>query len=163
PSLKLLRKEPAERLVFAEDGSFAMLARAGQIVRRDLPSGTETVLDSHTFFELSAYGSTCHAALSPEGEHFVVSGLGGKGAMWNTRRPGPPVVLEGQKMSIYGVAWSPDGKMLASASWDGSVGLWDRTGRNIRFLRGHTGAVWDVAFSRDGRTLASSGDDGTIR
>jgi eukaryotic-like serine/threonine-protein kinase len=156
PSLKLLGEEPANRLVFAADGRFAMLARAGQIVRRDFPSGLETVLDSQSI------GSTC-SALSPDGELFVIAGGDGKMAMWNTRRPGPSIVLMGHKMVLFGVAWSPDGKLLASACWDGQVGLWDRAGRLIQFLRGHSGPVWNVAFSRDGRTLASSGDDGTIR
>ncbi len=156
PSLKLLGEEPANRLVFAEDGSFAMLARAGQIVRRDFPSGLETVLASHNI------GATC-SALSPDGELFLIAGEAGKMEMWNTRRPGPPIVLIGHKMVLYGVAWSPDGKLLASACWDGQVGLWDRAGRHIQFLRGHSGPVWNVAFSRDGRTLASSGDDGTVK
>ena len=61
------------------------------------------------------------------------------------------------------VAFSPDGKWIASASWDGTIGLWQPNGRNIRFLRGHNGAIWDVAFSRDGRTLASCANDGTIK
>jgi WD40 repeat protein len=156
PSLKPLGEEPANRLVFAEDGSFAMLARAGQIVRRDFPSTLETVLDSH------AVWSTC-SALSPDGELFVTAGEAGKLEMWSTRRPGPPVMLIGHKMQLYGVAWSPDGKLLTSASWDGLVGLWDRAGHHIQFLHGHSGAVWNVAFSHDGRTLASSGDDGTIK
>ena len=164
PSLRLLDQEPADRLSLAEDGSFAILARNGQIVRRDFSSGLEMVLDTHILFEPNQDGSTCSAAtLSPDGESFVVAGEAGKLAMWNTRRAGPPFILAGHKASIYGVAFSADGKLLASASWDGSVGLWDRTGRNIKFLRGHTGAVWNVAFSRDSRTLASSGDDGAIK
>ena len=61
------------------------------------------------------------------------------------------------------VAFSPDGKWIASASWDSTIGLWQPNGRNIRFLRGHNGAIWDVAFSRDGRTLASCANDGTIK
>ena len=72
-------------------------------------------------------------------------------------------MLEGHKGRITGVAFSPDGKWIASASWDGTIGLWHPNGQIIRFLRGHNGAVWDVAFSRDGRTLASSANDGTIK
>ncbi len=72
-------------------------------------------------------------------------------------------MLEGHKGRIWSVAFSPDGKWIASASWDGTIGLWQPNGRNIRFLRGHNGLVWYVAFSRDGRTLASSGDDATIK
>ena len=72
-------------------------------------------------------------------------------------------MLEGHKGRIMGVAFSPDGKWIASASWDSTIGLWQPNGRNIRFLRGHNGAVWDVAFSRDGRTLASCANDGTIK
>jgi WD40 repeat protein len=155
PSLRLLKEEPADRLVFAQDGGFAMLARQGQIIRRDYPSGVETSLGS------SAIASK--ASLSPDGGTFVIGGKEGKMALWHTHRPGSQTMLEGHKGRINGVAFSPDGKWIASASWDGTIGLWQPNGRNIRFLRGHNGVVWDVAFSRDGRTLASSADDGTIK
>ena len=158
PSLRLLKKEPADQLVFAQDGGFAMLARQGQIIRRDYPSGVEVSLGSS-----ATTGKTSSAALSPDGETFVIAGEEGKMALWHTHRPGPPTMLEGHKGRIIIVAFSPDGKWIASASWDGTIGLWQPNGRNIRFLRGHNGPVWDVAFSRDGRTLASSGDDATIK
>ena len=157
PSLRLLKEEPADRLVFAQDGGFAMLARQGQIIRRDYPSGVETSLGS------SAIVSKTSAALSPDGETFVIGGEEGKIALWHTHRPGSETMLEGHKGRICGVAFSPDGKWIASASWDGTIGLWQPNGRNMRFLRGHNGVVWDVAFSRDGRTVASSADDGTIK
>jgi len=157
PSLRLLKEEPADRLVFAQDGGFAMLARQGQIIRRDYPSGVETSLGSSAIVEKTG------AALSPDGQTFVIGGKEGKLELWNTHHSGPPTLLEGHKGRIWSVAFSPDGKWIASASWDGTIGLWQPNGRNIRFLRGHNGAVKDVAFSRDGRTLASSGDDATIK
>jgi WD40 repeat protein len=61
--------------------------------------------------------------------------------------------------------FSPDNRWLATASWDGTIGLWDLSARppTARMLRGHTSEVWDVAFSPDGGTLASSGSDNSIK
>ena len=62
------------------------------------------------------------------------------------------------------VAFSPDGKVLATAGWDHAVGLWEMpSGKEIRKLEGHTDNVWPVVFSPDGTTLATAGRDGTIR
>jgi WD40 repeat protein len=65
---------------------------------------------------------------------------------------------------ITSLAFSPNGKLLAAASWDRSIRLWDTaTGKEVRRLQGHENQVNAVAFAPDGRTLASGSVDQTVR
>ncbi len=75
--------------------------------------------------------------------------------------------LKGHTDAVYAVAYSPDGKFLATASFDNTLKLWDpATGKEIRTYGGATGhnkQVISVAFNQDGSMLASGSTDGTLK
>ena len=71
--------------------------------------------------------------------------------------------LTGHKDWVYSLAFSPDGKTLASGCFDSTINLWDaHTGEYKKTLTGHTSSVNSIAFSPDGKTLVSGSGDGSV-
>jgi WD40 repeat protein len=71
--------------------------------------------------------------------------------------------FEGHTEQLWYVTVSPDGKIIATASQDGTVKLWNPDGAELQTLNGHKGTVFAVSFSPDGQTLATAGGDKTVK
>jgi hypothetical protein len=77
------------------------------------------------------------------------------------RAPSPPPL--DPAAPALDLAWSPDGKLLASAAWDGRLRVWDERGRLLETLVAHERPARALAWSPDGEFLASAGWDGRVR
>jgi cytochrome c len=93
----------------------------------------------------------------------ATSGEDGRVAIWRVGEDKPSIVLEGHKAPVVGLAVSPDGTWLASASWDRTARLWPLAGGEPRVLEGHQQNVNGVAFTPDSRSVVTVSYDATLR
>jgi WD40 repeat protein len=161
PTLTVITQAGARLPRFGPDGRWLVYVggHEGQILRTDSPSQPAKVFvtqkGSTDALGLSRYGSIL-ASSAEFDDHLI--------RLWNALTGQPLGSLRGHQARVNWLAFSPDGKTLASAGWDdGKLGIWDVARRRGQLLRAHNGTVFKLAFSPDGTTLATCGDGASIR
>ena len=141
-----------------DDNFYVEFARSGRIRSRDLTTGqvTETNLDF-----LGVYAAT----FSPPGQSFAVASTYGYARIWDTAPWREVATLSGFLSAVNSVAFSPDGRRLATGSGkQQALSLWDTSSwQNVLNLEGQGAGFFSTAFSPDGNAIGSLNSDGNLQ
>lgn len=161
--------EAVNRVAWSPDGT--RIASASH-------DGTVQVWEAKTGKQLLTYkdhaAPVWEVAWSPDGK-YIVSGTGAAGnfapvtsnnsvKVWNATTGQTLLTYNKHSGQVYALAWSPDGKSIASGGDDHSVRVWNiATGQTTLVYRGHSNSIFKIAWSPDGKSIASASADGTIQ
>jgi eukaryotic-like serine/threonine-protein kinase len=141
---------------FTLDHDHALVKTPTTVARWDLATGTREPL----FSWASEQHNLGVGVASPDGEELLV--LGADWSMEVRRRSGPSVTLRGHHDLISHVEFSGDGKLLYSASYDGTIRRWDLATGASKVLLDATQPIRGFALAADGRVAAQVGDTATM-
>ncbi|MDY7021427.1 MAG: WD40 repeat domain-containing protein, partial [Cyanobacteriota bacterium] len=137
----------------------------GQVTLWNLQGSVVNTLKADRLFSIS---------FSPDNEFIAGAAVKGKVYLWKKENgswisgkitqnilsgPQSTLILSGHRDTVYQVSFSPDSQLLASASKDGTIKLWDRNGFLVTTLKQGSEPVLSVDFSFDSKTLVSVHQD----
>ena len=155
-------RESVASVAFAPDGKTLALARFNSVELLALPgrSLARTLGPHRGRVNAVSFSKDGGTLLSAAGE----PGVFGEVRLWNVADGQLVRTFQGHQDSLYAAVLSPDGKILATSSYDQQIKLWDAaSGKELRTLAGHNDAVFDLAFRPDGKILASASGDRTVK
>jgi WD40 repeat protein/tRNA A-37 threonylcarbamoyl transferase component Bud32 len=153
------------RVAFSPDGRLLASVSKEAVKVWDVATGQE-VRTLGPVGGLERYG----LAYSPNGQLVAVTMHDQTVILWNVETGEKVQVFRGHTSTVKNVAFSPDGRLVASGAGDlsrsdrGEVKVWESaTGREVFHLRSHTDPIFGVAFSPDGQRLVSASQDQTVK
>jgi WD40 repeat protein len=152
------------------------IAPNGKFIASGSSDNTVILWDLHTGKILNTFNTDSKVnsvAFSPDGEFIATGGEGYNIKLWEAISGTEICTLDSENLvkdgvfnviSVKCVAFSPNGEILATSSYNNDIKLWDvNTKQEICTLKGHLGKVNSLVFSFSGRTLYSGSDDKTIK
>jgi WD40 repeat protein/transcriptional regulator with XRE-family HTH domain len=110
-----------------------------------------------------AFDAPWSVATSPNGYYWAAGSRRGRARVWREGGKILDLAWQAHTAAVQALAFSPDGNILATGSWDGAIKLWNLENGALLWMGRHSSSIQSLAFAPDGRMLASGGDDATIQ